>query len=112
MLGQAEASRRLKGTWNNACSPVPIADYVSIKVSATVPPHSPWAFDDAVDHIAANLLPLFTQAATAPTKKFINLDMEEYRDLSFDDRGVTSCSTASNCSASAGSCCRRIRSMR
>ena len=79
VLGQAEASRRLKGTEQLLARPD--VDYVSIKVSATVPPHSPWAFDDAVDHIAANLLPLFTQAATAPTKKFINLDMEEYRDV-------------------------------
>ncbi|MGX9670932.1 bifunctional proline dehydrogenase/L-glutamate gamma-semialdehyde dehydrogenase [Mycobacterium sp. HM-7] len=79
VLGQAEAARRLKGTAQLLARPD--VDYVSIKVSATVPPHSPWAFDEAVDHIAANLLPLFTQAATAPTKKFINLDMEEYRDL-------------------------------
>ncbi|MUL75561.1 proline dehydrogenase family protein [Mycolicibacterium sp. CBMA 226] len=79
VLGQAEAARRLKGT-EQLLARLDV-DYVSIKVSATVPPHSPWAFDEAVDHIAANLLPLFTQAATAPTKKFINLDMEEYRDL-------------------------------
>jgi RHH-type proline utilization regulon transcriptional repressor/proline dehydrogenase/delta 1-pyrroline-5-carboxylate dehydrogenase len=79
VLGQAEATRRLKGTERLLARPD--VDYVSIKVSATVPPHSPWAFDEAVDHIAQNLLPLFTQAATAPTKKFINLDMEEYRDL-------------------------------
>ncbi|KAB7761703.1 bifunctional proline dehydrogenase/L-glutamate gamma-semialdehyde dehydrogenase [Mycolicibacterium mucogenicum] len=79
VLGQAEAARRLQGTERLLARPD--VDYVSIKVSATVPPHSPWAFDEAVDHIAENLLPLFTQAATAPTKKFINLDMEEYRDL-------------------------------
>ena len=79
VLGQAEAARRLKGTQRLLARPD--VDYASIKVSATVPPHSPWAFDEAVDHIAQNLLPLFTQAATAPTKKFINLDMEEYRDL-------------------------------
>ncbi|BBX86573.1 proline dehydrogenase family protein [Mycolicibacterium aubagnense] len=79
VLGRAEAARRLKGTERLLARPD--VDYVSIKVSATVPPHSPWAFDEAVDHITQNLLPLFTQAATAPTKKFINLDMEEYRDL-------------------------------
>ena len=79
VLGRAEAARRLKGTQRLLARPD--VDYVSIKVSATVPPHSPWAFDEAVDQIAQNLLPLFTQAATAPTKKFINLDMEEYRDL-------------------------------
>ncbi|MDX1875368.1 bifunctional proline dehydrogenase/L-glutamate gamma-semialdehyde dehydrogenase [Mycolicibacterium sp. 120266] len=79
VLGQAEAARRLEGT--ERLLGRPDVDYVSIKVSATVPPHSPWAFDDAVDHIEASLLPLFTLAATAPTTKFINLDMEEYRDL-------------------------------
>lgn len=79
VLGRAEAARRLEGTQRLLARPD--VDYVSIKVSATVPPHSPWAFDEAVDQIAQNLLPLFTQAATAPTKKFINLDMEEYRDL-------------------------------
>ncbi|MEN4475585.1 proline dehydrogenase family protein [Mycolicibacterium cosmeticum] len=79
VLGQAEAGRRLEGT--ERLLGRPDVDYVSIKVSATVPPHSPWAFDDAVDHIEASLLPLFTLAATSPTRKFINLDMEEYRDL-------------------------------
>ncbi|GAS98059.1 delta-1-pyrroline-5-carboxylate dehydrogenase/L-proline dehydrogenase [Mycolicibacterium canariasense] len=79
VLGQAEAARRLNGT--ERLLGRSDVDYVSIKVSATVPPHSPWAFDEAVDHIEASLLPLFTLAATSPTAKFINLDMEEYRDL-------------------------------
>ena len=34
-------------------------DYVSIKVSSTVAPHSAWAFDEAVDHIVKSLTPLF-----------------------------------------------------
>lgn len=79
VLGRREAERRLTGTEKLLARPD--VDYVSIKVSATVPPHSPWAFDEAVDHIEASLLPLFTQAATSSTRKFINLDMEEYRDL-------------------------------
>ncbi|MGU3497408.1 bifunctional proline dehydrogenase/L-glutamate gamma-semialdehyde dehydrogenase [Mycobacterium sp. C31M] len=79
VLGRAEADRRLRGTERLLARPD--VDYVSIKVSATVPPHSPWAFDEAVDHIAQRLLPLFTMAANSPTTKFINLDMEEYRDL-------------------------------
>jgi RHH-type transcriptional regulator, proline utilization regulon repressor / proline dehydrogenase / delta 1-pyrroline-5-carboxylate dehydrogenase len=79
VLGRREAARRLDGTQRLLARPD--VDYVSIKVSATVPPHSPWAFDEAVDHVVHSLLPLFTLAATAPTKKFINLDMEEYRDL-------------------------------
>ena len=79
VLGRREAERRLTGTEKLLARPD--VDYVSIKVSATVPPHSPWAFDEAVDHIEASLLPLFTQAATSSNGKFINLDMEEYRDL-------------------------------
>lgn len=79
VLGRREAARRLKGTEQLLARPD--VDYVSIKVSATVPPHSPWAFDDAVDDVVHSLLPLFTLATNSPTKKFINLDMEEYRDL-------------------------------
>lgn len=79
VLGRREARRRLTGTERLLARPD--VDYVSIKVSASVPPHSVWAFDEAVDHIEQSLLPLFTQAATAATPKFINLDMEEYRDL-------------------------------
>lgn len=79
VLGQAEAARRLEGT-QRLLSRLDV-DYVSIKVSATVPPHSPWAFDETVDHIERSLLPLFTLAASSQTPKFINLDMEEYRDL-------------------------------
>jgi RHH-type proline utilization regulon transcriptional repressor/proline dehydrogenase/delta 1-pyrroline-5-carboxylate dehydrogenase len=79
VLGRREAARRLKGTERLLARPD--VDYVSIKVSATVPPHSPWAFEEAVGHVEQSLLPLFTLAATSPTKKFINLDMEEYRDL-------------------------------
>ena len=59
----------------------PDVDYVSIKVSATVPPFSPWAFQEAVGHIAGRLVPLYGLAAGSAPPKFINLDMEEYRDL-------------------------------
>lgn len=79
VMGRREAARRLAGTEQLLARPD--VDYVSIKVSATVPPHSPWAFDEAVDDIEQNLLPLFSFAASSPAKKFINLDMEEYRDL-------------------------------
>jgi RHH-type proline utilization regulon transcriptional repressor/proline dehydrogenase/delta 1-pyrroline-5-carboxylate dehydrogenase len=77
VLGREEATRRLKGTL--ALLQRPDVDYVSIKVSATVAPHSPWAFDAAVDGIVDSLRPLYQRAAASGT--FINLDMEEYRDL-------------------------------
>jgi len=79
VLGEKEAARRLEGTKRLLSRPD--VDYVSIKVSSTVPPHNPWAFDQAVEHIEESLLPLFRLAADSPQRKFINLDMEEYRDL-------------------------------
>lgn len=80
ILGEQEAERRLAGT--SRLLSRPDVDYVSIKVSATVAPHNHWAFDEAVEHITSKLLPLFVQASLAsPAPKFINLDMEEYKDL-------------------------------
>ncbi|MBF4609288.1 proline dehydrogenase family protein [Curtobacterium sp. VKM Ac-1393] len=79
VLGEREAARRLEGTHKLLARDD--VDYVSIKVSSTVHPHSPWAFDHAVDDIVEQLRPLFERAAAATPAKFINLDMEEYKDL-------------------------------
>jgi RHH-type proline utilization regulon transcriptional repressor/proline dehydrogenase/delta 1-pyrroline-5-carboxylate dehydrogenase len=80
VLGEREAARRLEGTHKLLARPD--VDYVSIKVSSTVAPHSAWAFNEAVEHVVENLTPLFQRAASsAPKAKFINLDMEEYKDL-------------------------------
>ena len=79
ILGLGEAERRLSGTHRLLARDD--VDYVSIKVSSTVAPHNHWAFDEAVDHIEAQLVPLFERAAAAQPHKFINLDMEEYKDL-------------------------------
>ena len=83
VLGEHEASRRLEGTHTLLARPD--VDYVSIKVSSTVAPHSAWAFDEAVEHVVEKLTPLFTRAASfagaGQKAKFINLDMEEYKDL-------------------------------
>ena len=79
VLGEREAARRLDGTRRLLARDD--VDYVSIKVSSTVAPHNPWAFDEAVAHIVSSLTPLFRQAAAASPAKFINLDMEEYHDL-------------------------------
>lgn len=78
ILGEAEAARRLDGT--RRLLERDDVDYVSIKVSSTVAPHTPWAFDEAVAHAAEALVPLF-RIAKARGGKFINLDMEEYKDL-------------------------------
>jgi RHH-type proline utilization regulon transcriptional repressor/proline dehydrogenase/delta 1-pyrroline-5-carboxylate dehydrogenase len=79
VLGEQEAARRLSGTMRLLARDD--VDYVSIKVSSTVHPHSPWAFDEAVTDIVRQLRPLFQLAASSTPSKFINLDMEEYKDL-------------------------------
>ncbi len=80
VLGEHEAQRRLEGTLKLLARPD--VDYVSIKESSTVAPHSLWAFDQAVEHVVDKLTPLYKLAASFPKPKFINLDMEEYKDLS------------------------------
>ncbi|MDR2454838.1 MAG: bifunctional proline dehydrogenase/L-glutamate gamma-semialdehyde dehydrogenase [Bifidobacteriaceae bacterium] len=77
VLGAKEADARLDGTIELLSRPD--VDYVSIKVSAAVAPHAPWAFDATVAAVAERLVPLFR--AAAPAGKFVNLDMEEYHDL-------------------------------
>lgn len=79
VLGDREADRRLLGT-TRLLSRNDV-DYVSIKVSATVAPQQRWAFDATVQHVVERLRPLYRLAANSPTPKFINLDMEEYKDL-------------------------------
>lgn len=79
VLGEDEADRRLRGTHEFLARDD--VDYVSIKVSSVVSQLSMWSFDDAVAKVVAKLTPLYELAAKSPTPKFINLDMEEYRDL-------------------------------
>lgn len=79
ILGEGEANRRLDGTTKLLTRDD--VDYVSIKVSSTVAPHNHWAFDEAVEHIVEKLRPLYELANKAAKKKFINLDMEEFKDL-------------------------------
>lgn len=83
VLGEHEAMRRLEGI--HELIRRPDVDYVSVKVSAIASHISMWAFDEVVDKVVERLLPLYLTAA-APNSSvngptFINLDMEEYRDL-------------------------------
>jgi len=77
ILGKKEAARRLAGT-RKLLSRDDV-DYVSIKVSSTVAPHTPWAFDAAVADAVTALRPLYRVAKETGT--FLNLDMEEFKDL-------------------------------
>lgn len=79
VLGDQEARRRLERTMDLLARED--VDYVSVKVSSVVPPHSPWAFEATVEEVVARLRPLYELAASFDPPKFVNLDMEEYRDL-------------------------------
>lgn len=79
VLGDAEADRRLQGT--RELLQRDDVDYVSIKVSSVAAQLSMWAFDDMVERVVERLTPLYELAAASPTAKFINLDMEEFKDL-------------------------------
>ena len=59
----------------------PDVDYVSVKISAICPSIAPVAFDDTVDRVVERLRPLYRCAASFDPPKFVNLDMEEHRDL-------------------------------
>ncbi|WP_159500227.1 bifunctional proline dehydrogenase/L-glutamate gamma-semialdehyde dehydrogenase [Microbacterium sp. 18062] len=77
VLGEQEARRRLDGIHELVRRPD--VDYVSVKVSAIAGRISMWAFEEVVERVVERLLPLYLAAATDGT--FVNLDMEEYRDL-------------------------------
>jgi RHH-type proline utilization regulon transcriptional repressor/proline dehydrogenase/delta 1-pyrroline-5-carboxylate dehydrogenase len=79
VLGDEESDRRLAGT--RALLERGDVDYVSIKVSSVAAQLSMWAFDETVTRVVERLTPLYELAAAAPSPKFINLDMEEFRDL-------------------------------
>jgi RHH-type proline utilization regulon transcriptional repressor/proline dehydrogenase/delta 1-pyrroline-5-carboxylate dehydrogenase len=79
VLGEGEAERRLAGIAELLSRPD--VDYVSVKVSSIASQLPAWGFDEAVERVVEKLVPLYEQAARARGQKFINLDMEEYRDL-------------------------------
>ena len=79
VLGEREATRRLDRT--RELLERDDVEYVSIKVSSIAAQLNGWAFDETVDYVVERLTPLYEYAARQPSQKFINLDMEEYRDL-------------------------------
>ncbi|WP_022872163.1 bifunctional proline dehydrogenase/L-glutamate gamma-semialdehyde dehydrogenase [Nesterenkonia alba] len=80
VLGEEEAAKHLEDTVRLLRRDD--VDYVSIKVSSIASQISMWGFEETVNYVVERLIPLYTEAATAPVgSKFINLDMEEYQDL-------------------------------
>ncbi|MDQ2896710.1 MAG: proline dehydrogenase family protein, partial [Actinomycetota bacterium] len=79
VLGEQEAERRLEAVL--ALLRRPDVDYVSVKVSSVCSQLDIAAFDHEVDRVAGRLRRLYDEALRHQPNKFVNLDMEEYRDL-------------------------------
>ncbi len=88
VLGEAEAQNRIHKYLEALENPN--IDYMSIKISTIYSQINPFAFEQTVSDIVPRLQKIFLKAKNHPFKnlknqmehKFVNLDMEEYRDLS------------------------------
>jgi RHH-type transcriptional regulator, proline utilization regulon repressor / proline dehydrogenase / delta 1-pyrroline-5-carboxylate dehydrogenase len=79
ILSDAEADARLGTILDRIRRPD--VDYVSLKISAVVAHLDPFAFEHSVEQIRDRLRTVFRTAQAARPATFVNLDMEEYRDL-------------------------------
>ncbi len=79
VLGEDEAARRAARTL--ALLERPDVDYVSVKVSSLVSQISTWDTPGTVTRVLDRLRPLYRAALACSPPAFVNLDMEEYRDL-------------------------------
>lgn len=80
VLGEHEATSRFDRTFELLRHPD--VDYVSVKLSSIVSQLSMWGYRETVARLVQRLTPMYEYAASCNPPKFINLDMEEYRDLS------------------------------
>ena len=79
VLGEHEAASRAERTRQILARPD--VDYVSIKVSSLVSQISTWDSEGTVDRVLDRLRPLYRTAVAKTPHAFVNLDMEEYKDL-------------------------------
>ncbi|RPF20067.1 proline dehydrogenase family protein [Myceligenerans xiligouense] len=77
VLGETEAAARLQRTIRLVERPD--VDYVSVKVSSVAAQLVTWDLPGSRDRVVEHLLPLYRAAREHGV--FVNLDMEEYRDL-------------------------------
>ena len=77
VLGEEEADRRLARTMDLLRRGD--VDYVSVKASSVASQLVPWDLEGSRDRLVERLTPLFRLARE--TGSFVNLDMEEYKDL-------------------------------
>ncbi len=79
VLGEEEAGARLRRVTEVLSDRA--VDYVSVKISSVCSQLDVLAFDLEVERIAERLRQLYDTAQRYRPAKFVNLDMEEYRDL-------------------------------
>ena len=79
ILSDAEADDRMRQLRERIARPD--VTYVSLKISAVVANLDVLAFEHSVDRICDRLRVLYRDAQAASPRTFVNLDMEEYRDL-------------------------------
>jgi RHH-type transcriptional regulator, proline utilization regulon repressor / proline dehydrogenase / delta 1-pyrroline-5-carboxylate dehydrogenase len=79
VLGEGEAARRLDATL--ALVDDPQIDYVSVKISGIASHLDLWSYEHTLERVTDRLRTLLRRAATSSPVTFVNLDMEEYRDL-------------------------------
>ena len=79
ILGEDEAEQRLQRVLDVLAQPA--VDYVSVKISSIASQLDVLRFDREVERIAVPLRRLYDAANRYRPPKFVNLDMEEYRDL-------------------------------
>jgi RHH-type proline utilization regulon transcriptional repressor/proline dehydrogenase/delta 1-pyrroline-5-carboxylate dehydrogenase len=79
VLGEQEAASRRQDIADVLSRPD--VDYISVKASAVASQLNLWGYQHTLERVVDALRPLFRSAAGARGTKFINLDMEEYRDL-------------------------------
>ena len=80
VLGHEEAGRRRDALV--ALIERPDIDYISVKVSSVAAQLNLWSYHETLTRTKDALRPVLRAAASASPPTFVNLDMEEYKDLS------------------------------
>ena len=83
VLGKGEAAKRLERSLELLRKPD--IDYVSVKLSSVAAQLNHWAFDDCLKRVSEPLRLLFREGMNAELATFVNLDMEEYRDMTLTE---------------------------
>jgi len=79
VLGDEEATRRRRSTVELLARDD--IRYVSVKASSVTAQLSLWGYEETLARVIANLREVFAAAASAGSNRFVNLDMEEFKDL-------------------------------